>query len=192
MANNLRNVSPDEQQTAYHKVLSWFFAYPTKEFTLNEISRAVGVAKTSASTAVKLLHNEDVLILEKLGNLWRIKANQAHPFFITRKIPANLMLVYESGILEEVNRILPGAKVIILFGSYRYGDDNHESDIDIAVEVLGDKEMEVIKLGVIKQLGYRENVTVNLHVYSRSKIDINVFTSIVNGIKLDGLLEVSK
>ena len=81
-------------------------------------------------------------------------------------------------------------RAIILFGSYRWGTDNEKSDIDIAVEVLGDQPMRIGPLLVFDRLGFRKKVTVNLHLFSRSRIDLNVFTNIANGIVLDGLLEV--
>ncbi|MBI2137093.1 hypothetical protein HYU12_01090, partial [Candidatus Woesearchaeota archaeon] len=74
-------------------------------------------------------------------------------------------------------------------GSYRKGDDTDKSDMDIAVEAIGNKEMEITELGIIKQFGYRKNVKVNMHIFSRSKADLNVFTNIANGIVLYGLLE---
>jgi predicted nucleotidyltransferase len=98
--------------------------------------------------------------------------------------------VYESGILPEVHRTIPGAKSIILFGSYRKGDDTEKSDIDIAVEVTGNEPQKLVELGTIGQIGYRSNVKVNLFVFSRSKIDINLFSNIANGIVLEGFLEV--
>jgi len=54
----------------------------------------------------------------------------------------------------------------------------------------GDDELSIIRLGIIEKLGYRKNVPVNLHIFSRNKVDLNLFTNIANGIVLDGLLEV--
>jgi predicted nucleotidyltransferase len=78
----------------------------------------------------------------------------------------------------------------MLFGSYRRGDDTEKSDIDIAVEILEDKELQIFELGKIAEFGYRENVPVNLHVFSRKKIDLNLFSNIANGFVLEGFLEV--
>ena len=97
---------------------------------------------------------------------------------------------YESEVVEYIRKQIPNAKVISLFGSYRKGDDVNGSDIDIAVEVLGGKPFEIRELGTISQLGYRKNVKVNMHIFSSSRVDLNLFTNIANGIILDGLLEV--
>ena len=70
------------------------------------------------------------------------------------------------------------------------GHRQRESDIDIAVEVLDNKDMRIEELGTIGRLSFRKNVKVNLHIFSRNKVDLNLFTNIANGILLDGLLEV--
>ena len=46
-----------------------------------------------------------------------------------------------------------------------------------------------LNLGILENLGYRPNVPVNLYVFSRKKVDINLFSNIVNGIVLEGFLE---
>jgi len=99
-------------------------------------------------------------------------------------------MVYGSGALQEIYTQIPSPRAIILFGSYRKGDDTENSDIDIAVEVIGDEEVQVIELGKISKLGYRKNVIITLHIFSRNKIDLNLFSNIANGIVLDGFLEV--
>lgn len=186
----LKSVPPDKAAAAFEKVVAWFFAYPNEEFTLNNVYKEVYIAKTTVRRVVVLLVKKGFLTVKKTGKLWRISANQSHEFFITKKIPYNLGLIYESGIVEHVLYQIPNAKAITLFGSYRKGDDVDGSDVDIAVEVLGDKPFEIIELGTISQLGYRKNVKVNAHIFSRSKVDLNLFTNIANGIILNGLLEV--
>lgn len=97
---------------------------------------------------------------------------------------------YINGVHDNIINLIKNPQSIILFGSYRKGDDNENSDIDIAVEVLNNKELQIIELGIIPEFGYRKNVHVNLHVFSRNKIDINLFSNIANGIVIEGFLEV--
>ena len=127
---------------------------------------------------------------EEVGNAWRLSANPKDQFIITKKIPYNLQLIYEAGIIGEVYNKMPDARAIILFGSYRWGTDNEKSDIDIAVEILDHETMRIEPLGLIEQFAFRKNIKINLHIFSRNKIDLNLFTNIANGILLDGLLEV--
>ena len=147
-------------------------------------------SKNAVKESLNLLVNESFLNIDQIGNAWRITANQEHPYFITRKIPYNLQLIYESNIIEYIYKIVPNARAIILFGSYRWGSDNEKSDIDIAVEVLDNEELRIINLGIIEEFGIRKNIKVNLHIFSRNKIDLNLLANIANGIVLDGFFEV--
>ncbi len=186
----LKGVTVAELNEAYQKVLWWFFAFPTKEFGLSELAEAVRISKTTANIAVAKLVEQGFLKKEVLGKVWRLSCNQQHIYNYSRKISHNLMLVYESGIITEVKKAVQNPLAIVLFGSYRKGDDTEQSDIDIAVEILGDEEMKIVELGIVPQFGYRQNVQVNIHIFSRNKIDLNMFANITNGIVLDGFLEV--
>ncbi len=179
-----------ELNEAYRKCLSWFFAFPNKEMSLNDLSASIKISKTTAKSIVNRLVNEGFLKIQELGKLWRISCNFEHIYNKTLKITSNLERIYLSEILTETYKIIPNAKAIILFGSYRKGDDNENSDIDIAVEISGNEKLKIIQLGIISELGYRKNVPVNLYVFSRNKIDTNLFANISNGIVLDGFLEV--
>jgi len=189
---SLKRVAPDTELEAYTKVLRWFFAFPTDEFTLNELTENVGIAKTTAKVTVQKLATEDFLDIRTIGKTWRIRANQNHHYFTSVKIPYNLELIYGSGVVEYIQKSYPDSAVIILFGSFRKGDDVPGSDVDIAVELMDDGGHDILELDTISQLGYRKNVKVSLHLFSRKSININVFTNIANGIILDGLLEVQK
>lgn len=190
MNKKLRKVNPKEETEAYQKIINWFFAYPAIEMSLNDLVQELKISKTTANRVISALIIEGFLNKQVIGNVWRISCNLNHPYNFTRKIGANLILVCESGILEEIRKIIPNTKAVILFGSYRKGDDNEKSDIDIAVEVANNQDIQIIELGIIPKLGYRKNVQVNLHVFSRNKIDSNLFANIANGIILDGFLEV--
>lgn len=175
---------------AIQKIQFWFFAYPEKEFGLNELVEHLGISKTTANRVVNELIDIDFLCLQEIGNMYRISVNQSHSWNLTRKVPFYLQHVYESGIVDEILAKYPSARSIILFGSYRKGDDISTSDLDVAVEVLDDNELEVTDFGTLSKLGYRTNVPVSLHIFSRNHINMNLFTNIANGIVLYGLLEV--
>ncbi len=184
--------SPPEQELtdAYNKTLNWFFSYPTREISLSDLAKQLQISKTTANRIVTQLTQEGFLIQKSLGKLWQISCNQKHTYNITKKIGHNLTRIYESGILEEIHKIIPSSRAIILFGSYRKGDDIDTSDIDIAVETLNNKDLIIHPLGILQQFSYRKNIPVNVHIFSRNKIDLNLFTNIANGILLEGLLEV--
>lgn len=190
MIQRLKKTEVQQFYQAYYKVLEWFFSFPIREIGLNDISGELQIAKTTAKRVVLQLVDEGFLKRETLGKVWRISCNQHHHYNITRKISHNLIKIYESGIIEEINKTLPDNRAIILFGSYRKGDDTEKSDIDIAVEVLDNKEVRIKELGKLPQFGYRKEIMVNLCIFSRNKIDLNLFSNIANGIILQGFLEV--
>lgn len=183
-----------ELNEAYNKVLGWFFSYPLTPISLTDLAAQLKISKKTTSKIVGQLIKEEFLIKEEIGRVWRIYCNQQHIYNYTRKIGYNLSLVYqalyESGAIGQINEITGNPKVIILFGSYRKGDDTDKSDIDLAIEVTGNEEPKIICLGVLPNLGYRKNIPLNLHIFSRNKIDINLFSNISNGIVLQGFLEV--
>lgn len=190
----LKNVNIDSLERTLDKCLAWFYAYPRIKIGLSDLAGNINSSKTSTKQVVEHLIEIKFLNRDIIGKAWLLSANQKHSYFITKKIPYNLNMIYESGILEEVYKKIPSpsARAIILFGSFRWGTDIEESDIDIAVEVIGDYDLKIIQIGVIEQLGYRKNVQVNVHIFSRNKIDLNLFANIANGIVLDGFLEVKK
>ena len=185
----LKKVNLLEWNHAYLGVLYWFFAYPTKEFSLNDLTKLVGISKTTANQVVSTLSKEGFLKVESLGKVWRISCNQENIFNYTRKVSYNLSLIYESGLIDEILTNIPNPRSIILFGSYRKGDDIETSDLDIAVETLDNENSKIIPFGEISQFGFRKNVSVNILKFSRNKIDLNLFSNLANGIVLYGYLE---
>lgn len=188
MKYELEGIKGDEQERAYNKCLAWFFAFPTKKIGLTELSKLIKSSKTGTKQAVETLIKKEYVIREIIGKAWTLISNQNNSGLLRKRICYHLDKIYESGIVELVRKEVPQAKAIILFGSYRYGVDTEESDIDIAVEKLG-KNDHSITIFDIEQLGYRRKIKVNLHKFSR-KIDLNLFSNIANGIILDGFLEV--
>ena len=186
----LKNVNVDQLERTLDKCLVWFYAYPRTKIGLTNLARSINSSKTATKKVVESLVQIQFLHRDVIGKAWLLSANQKHSYFITKKIPYNLSIIYESGILDVLYKAVPSPRAIILFGSYRWGTDVEESDIDLAVEVIDNHDLQVVRLGVIEQLGYRKDVPVNVHIFSRNKVDLNLFANIANGIILDGFLEV--
>ena len=182
-----------ELNEAYQSVLYWFFSFPNRQIGLNELSSALEISKVTAKKIVHLLEQTGFLSKKIYGKAWIISCSLEHEYNYTKKVAFNLAMIFETyqrGLKENIFRIIGNAKAVILFGSYRKGDDTEKSDIDLAVEVSDNKELRIVNLGIINEFGFRKNVPVNLHIFSRNKIDINLFSNIANGIILDGFLEV--
>lgn len=190
MKTILKGVKVEEIERAYEKTLSWFYAFPRRTMGLSELAVSIKSSKTATKKAVTALVQKKFIFQENVGRAWILSANPKHPYFKTKKIPYHLGKIYESGILEAIHKHFPQTRAVILFGSYRWGDDIEESDIDLAIEVLDGKELQIVHLGNVENIGYRKNIPVNVHIFSRNKIDLNLFANIANGIVLEGFLEV--
>ena len=189
----LDKVEMFELNEAYQKVLHWFFSFPDMETGLNDLASRLEISKNTAKRVVNDLIEEDFLNRKIYGKAWNITCNKNHQYNHTKKVAFNLEIVfdaYNGGLKNHILQVVENAKSIILFGSYRKGDDTENSDIDIAVEVENNQEPKIIPLGSIPKIGHRENVQVNLYTFCRNKIDINLFSNIANGIVLEGFLEV--
>ncbi len=192
MKKTLEDVASPKLNEAYQKVLYWYFSFPELEMGLNDLSAGLGIAKTTAKKTVGMLEKEGFLIRKVYGKTWRISCNQQHYYNQTTKVAFNLSMVfnaYMAGLREHILGLVGNASAVILFGSYRKGDDTEKSDIDIAAEVADNGAVRIAQIGTIQRFGNRKNVPVNLHIFCRNKVDINLFANIANGIVLEGFLE---
>lgn len=192
-------------ETARQKVASVLFKYPEKEFSLSELAKEAGVAKAHIGRVLDEFYSFGLVKIVKLSKIWRIRANQESQDFIKSKIVYNLNLVYSSGLVEFLNEEFNNPKAIVLFGSFRKGDDISTSDIDIAIEIpenvppIFKMDDEVAKFD-FETVRPKESVEyekfigrkIQLHLFNRKNADLNVFNNIANGIVLSGFLEVKK
>ena len=163
-----------------------FFVNPTKKNYLMEISRKIGLAHTSVKKNLDELVKLGIVVefVEKKGRrkFPLYKANIANRLFKEYKMIYNLSSLLESGLIKFIEeKLMP--KSIILFGSYRRGEDAENSDIDIFVEC---KEEELNldkferKLNRNIQLHFKEN----FNLYPKE-----LKNNIMNGIVVGGFLE---
>ena len=180
------------EETAKKKVIEILFKYPEKEFSLSDLAKEAGVAKANIGSILNEFQKAEIISIEKLSKIWRIKADQTNWLFVKSKILYNLGFVYRSGLIEFLIDYFKNPKVIVLFGSFRKGEDISSSDIDIAIESNDIKEYEIT---ILKELSEFEKIIsrkIHVHLFNRKKIDSNLFNNIANGIVLWGFLEVKK
>lgn len=180
------------KETARTKVAEILFKYPEKEFSLSDLTREAGVAKANAGEILGEFQKIGILNIEKLSKIWRVKANQTNSLYIRNKIIYNLNFVYNSGLVEFLVDYFKNPKTVILFGSFRRGEDISNSDIDIAIESDENKDYEVIGLRELSEFEKVIQRKIQVHLFNRGNTDINVFNNIANGIVLWGFLEVKK
>lgn len=174
------------QKSSTLRILEIFFAEPAREHYLMNISRSAGVAHTSVKRDLVSLVKHGIIIHEKQrkGKRWFpiYRANTENKEFRTYKMTYNIQSLLESGIIDFLKeKIAPRA--IVLFGSYRRGEDVEDSDIDLFIEGV-EERVDVSsfekKLKRKMQLHFKREFT----DYPRE-----LKNNIINGIVLQGFLE---
>ena len=178
-------------KTARQRIAQVFFRYPEKEFSLSDLAKEAKVKKSNIGAILTEMQGIGFIEIAKLSAIWRIKANVQNPHYLKNKIVHNLAFVYHLGIVEFLNDYFKHPKAIVLFGSFRKGDDISASDIDLAVESEEAKGYQVIGLRELSDLEKRIGRKVQIHLFNRKNIDSNLFNNIANGIVLSGFLEVN-
>ena len=177
-------------QNALQRVLEVLFRYPEKEFSLSDLAKEAGVAKPHIGAILTSLEQLCFITITRLTKIWRIKANQQSRNFIKSKIIYNLNFIYQSGLVEFLTEHFGNPKSIILFGSFRQGEDFSTSDIDLAIETDETEEYKTIELRILSDFEREIGRKIQIHLFTRKDIDIHVFNNIANGIVLSGFLEV--
>lgn len=180
------------EETAKNRIMKVLFKYPEKEFSLSDLAKEAEVAKANIGSILKGFQQEELINIEKLSKIWRIKANQTNQAYIRSKIIYNLNFIYKSGLIEFLIDHFKNPKAIILFGSFRKGEDISSSDIDIAIESDEINEYTNIKLDELSEFEKFIERRIQIHLFNRKDIDINVFNNIANGLVLWGFLGVKK
>ena len=162
---------------------------PIKRHNLIDISKKTKIAHTSIKNNLNNLIKEELIIeeIEKKGKrkypIYR--ANFNNKFFRNMKILNNILLIIESGLVDFlVDSLAP--KSIILFGSFRKGEDTEDSDIDLFIE-CDEENIDINKYAKILNKDIQLHFKKNFDEYPKE-----LKNNIVNGIVLSGYIEVYK
>ena len=180
------------EQTAKNRVAEVLFRWPEKEFSLSDLAKEAGVAKANIGKILNELCGAGFTNIEKLSKIWRIRANMQGGLFVRSKIIYNLNIIYRSGLVEFLIDYFKNPKAVVLFGSFRKGEDLSSSDIDIAVESDEVDAFQTVSLRELAELESMVRRKIQIHVFNRKSIELSVFNNIANGIVLWGFLEVRK
>jgi len=169
-----------------NEILRFLFIKSGMSFTQRGLSRPLKVSPTAVAKALKRLEEENLVKVTRNKDTRQcsieLNKGNSHVFFLKRV--ENLRLLYESGLVDYLSESFPGGTVI-LFGSYAYGEDTVNSDIDIAV--IGYKGK---KLNLAKYDKLLERTVVVQYYDNLSGIDKNLRSNILNGITLHGAVEL--
>ncbi len=150
------------------------------------LARLLDVSQPAVSKSLPLLEKERLVTVKKDRESKRlsIELNRDNPLVIGFKRADNLRQVYESGLVQFLYDMFPGATVI-LFGSYAFGEDTIDSDIDLAV--IGAKEKDAVMAKFEKIL--ERKISLNYYQSLRD-IENHLRNNILSGIALKGAVEL--
>lgn len=172
------------QKCSIWRVANVFFKQPSKKLSVAEISRTAALAPTAVRNHLQELEVQNIIRKEHEERGARtfpvFFANRDTETYKHYKLLANLESLH-----APVRNIVKttGARTIVVFGSYRYGEDDEMSDIDLFIEGANatiDTER------INNELKRR----VQLHTTPFRKLSENMRQSVINGIVLYGSIEL--
>jgi predicted nucleotidyltransferase len=168
------------------EILRLFFVKAGKSLNQRGIAILLGVSQPAVLKAIPLLEKGEFINVnkDKESKRFSIELNRDKPFVIGLKRADNLKQIYESGLAQFIYDKFPSAAVI-LFGSYAFGEDTADSDIDLAVVGAKAKQVDLTKFDKILER------TVIINYYGSFKdIHKHLLNNLLNGIILKGTVEL--
>lgn len=169
------------------KIKDYFFVNPTIKMRVRQIERELKLPLPSVIKYCGELSNEGILKKEKISNIVLFSADRTSKNFLLEKKLYNIKSLYNSGLVEYLINELSNP-VIIAFGSYSKGEDIENSDIDLYIETPSKKELKTEKFEKI----LKRNLQLFIHPDLKHINNPNLMNNIINGMILNGFLEVFK
>ncbi|MBI2654990.1 nucleotidyltransferase domain-containing protein [Candidatus Woesearchaeota archaeon] len=168
------------------EILRFLFIKSGMAFNERGIARHLDVSPTAVSNSLEKLEKENMISVKKDKESKRLSIglNKDNPKVYSLKRAENLKLIDESGLAEFLSDAFPGSS-IILFGSYSTGEDNVNSDIDIAIIGSKEKELDTSKFHKLLE----RPISLNFYEDFRN-IKKNLKDNICNGIVLKGAIQL--
>jgi len=167
------------------EILRLLFVKSGSTINAHAIAKALDVSQPAVSKALPGLEKEEYIMVKKDKESKRlsIELNRDNHAVTWLKRADNIKQLYDSGLVQFLYDKLQGA-TIILFGSYVFGEDTINSDIDLAI-IGYNKEIDLEMFEKI--LGRTININ---HYDSFKKIDKHLLNNILNGITLKGAVNL--
>lgn len=180
------NLYKQELTVLQQEILRVLFVKFGRSLNQRNIAKLLGVSQPAIMKALSKLTKLNLIEIEqdKESKRWAIELNKENPKSIWMKKIDNLRRIYESGLVDFLEKEFAGG-TIILFGSYSRGEDTVDSDIDIAV--VGRKD----KLIPIEKYEKALERKININFYnSLKKVNRDLKENLLNGILLVGGVEL--
>lgn len=168
------------------EILNFLFVHPTTTFRGRALAKRLNKSVSGVVKSIRNLKKIGLITLEKDFTL-KIALNRDNKeTFILKRI-TNLKSLYTTGLVSLLSNKFPGSTIIV-FGSYSYGEDTEDSDIDVAI--LGYPKGNVVHKELVKYNNLLER-SVHLHFFDNLKnVDKNLRENIINGIRLKGMIKL--
>jgi len=164
-----------------NEIIECLFRNPTTTFNGKELAIKLKVSQTAIAKSTKRLATLGLLVLKK-KILLSINLERENKEIFNLKRVFNLKEMYCSGIVKYLYEVFLSS-TITLFGSYSYGEDTEESDIDIAIIGYNKKPLD------LKKFENRLQRRVQVHFFENiGEINENLKNSLINGIVLAGAI----
>ncbi len=168
------------------KILRLLFLKAGSSLNAHNIAKVLNVSQPAVMKSFPSLEKEGLITAfqDKESKRWNIELNRENHKIMQLKRADNLKFIYESGLVDFLEEEFAGA-VVILFGSYSYGEDTIDSDIDIAVIGRREKPVDLSKFEKLLEREIRINFYENF-----GKIHKNLRSNLFNGIILSGRINL--
>jgi len=165
----------------------YFFLYPSAKMRVRQVERAIKAPLHSVIRYTKELEKGGFLKSNSIASVTFYSADRASATFLLEKKLYNLRSLFSSGLVKFLIQELSNPNMVV-FGSYSRGEDVENSDIDLFVESV---QKDVPSLSRFEKKLQRR---IQLFKYKDiSKVENKeLANNIVNGITLNGFLEVFK
>ncbi len=171
--------------TIKDSIREYFFLNPATKLRIRHIEKTMNLSLPSVIRYCKELKEEGILTTVKIGNVVFYTANRGGDKFLLEKKLFNIKQIYLSGIIGYLRREL-GNPAVVLFGSYSRGEDTAESDIDLYVQTLSKKSINLRQ--------YEKTLKRRIQIFRYKNIrevpNTHLANNIVNGIVVNGFIEV--
>jgi len=168
-------------------IKEYFFINPNAKLRVREIERNLNLPLPSVIRYCKELEKESVLTTIKMGNVKFYTANRSSEKYLLEKKIYNIKSIYESGIIEYLRMELSNPP-IVLFGSFAKGEDIEDSDIDLYIETLSKKNIDLEKFEKL----LKRKIQIFRHKNLNEISNPHLANNIINGIILNNYIEVFK
>ena len=169
------------------KLKEYFFRNPTKRLRVRQIEREVSIPLPSAIRYTKELEEEEIINKEEIGNVIFYSADIGSKKYLIEKKLYNIGSLFDMGLIAFLVEEL-GNPDIVLFGSFFRGDDLEESDIDLFIQTVSKKKLDVTK--------FEKKLQRKIQLFTHKKIGLirnkHLINNIMNGATLNGFVEVVK